>query len=136
MRNKRGFTLIELMICVIIIVILASVAYPSYRDYILRTNRAAATACLLELAQVMERNYTRNLRYNPNGFVLPVTQCQQELAARYAFTLAEPQAQRTFLLSAVPTSLQNDGCGTLTLNQAGLKGANGDNSAVNVQACW
>lgn len=134
MRNMRGITLIELMIAVAIIGILASIAYPSYQSYVLRANRTAATACLMEQAQLMERTYAQNLRYNPTGFVLPNSQCQQELASRYSFTLTA--AARTFELSAAPSAIQNDGCGTLTLNQAGQKGAKGGTSAAAVQECW
>lgn len=135
MHKHHGITLVELMVAVAVIGILAAIAYPSYQNYVLRANRAAATACLMEQAQFMERTYTQNLRYNPAGFVLPATQCQQELAARYNFALTAVAA-RTFLLSATPTATQSDGCGTLTLNQAGQKGARGGITAAAVQDCW
>jgi type IV pilus assembly protein PilA len=42
-KAQQGFTLIELMIVVAIIGILASVAVPSYRDYIKKANYTAIT---------------------------------------------------------------------------------------------
>ena len=39
-KKNTGFTLVELLITVAIIGILASVAYPSYTDYVSRSNRS------------------------------------------------------------------------------------------------
>lgn len=137
MNNKKvnGFTLIEVMVAVVIVGILISVAYPAYRDHVLRSNRVAATSCLLELSQFMERTYTQNMRYNPNNIQLPAAQCRNDLAARYTFSLADV-AERSYRLSAAPSSLQNDNCGTLLLTQTGQKGANGGFNSAVVDRCW
>ena len=45
--NARGFTLIEVMIAMVIIGILASMAYPAYRDYVVRTQRDLAKSAIL-----------------------------------------------------------------------------------------
>ncbi|HIQ36096.1 type IV pilin protein [Acinetobacter venetianus] len=50
---NKGFTLIELMIVVAIIAILAAIAYPSYIQYKIRTNRADVQKELLDIAQQM-----------------------------------------------------------------------------------
>lgn len=135
-NRETGFSLIEVMIVVVIVGVLASIAVPSYQRYVISTNRTSATACLTELAQSMERTYTQNMRYNPQGFVLPQIQCRADLAQRYGFTLGNHNA-RTYTISAVPTSLQNDtDCGTLTLNQAGQKGAAGGFNIATVRQCW
>ncbi|MES2683522.1 MAG: type IV pilin protein [Pseudomonadota bacterium] len=54
---SQGFTLMEMLITVAIVGILASIAFPSYRNYVIRANRADAQQTLLQLAQAMERNY-------------------------------------------------------------------------------
>jgi type IV pilus assembly protein PilE len=60
---QRGFTLIELMIVVVLAAILIGIAIPSYRSYILRTNRTDATTALLKIAAAQERFYLQNDTY-------------------------------------------------------------------------
>ncbi len=59
-RNQRGITLIELMIVVVVISILAAVAYPNYQEFVARAKRNEAKAALLRLATNQERFYLNN----------------------------------------------------------------------------
>ena len=72
--KQLGITLIELMIVVAVVGLLASIAYPSYQQQIIRTHRAESTGGLLELAQFMERLFSETGAYNPAGSSLPFTQ--------------------------------------------------------------
>ncbi len=59
-KYMSGITLIELMIVVIIVGILAAVAYPNYQEFAARAKRNEARAALLRLATNQERFYLNN----------------------------------------------------------------------------
>lgn len=62
-RFMRGVTLLELMIVVVILGILTTIAYPSYRQYAARAKRTEARAALLQIATMQERFYLQNNTY-------------------------------------------------------------------------
>lgn len=62
-HRMRGITLIELMIVVVVVSILAAVAYPSYREFTARAKRTEAKAALLQIATNQERFYLQNNSY-------------------------------------------------------------------------
>jgi type IV pilus assembly protein PilE len=49
-RCSKGFTLIELMIVVVVIAILASIAWPSYQEFIKRSRRSDAQSLMLSIS--------------------------------------------------------------------------------------
>lgn len=59
-KHMGGLTLIELMIVVIIVGILAAIAYPNYQEFTARAKRNEARAALLRLATNQERFYLNN----------------------------------------------------------------------------
>ena len=128
--HSGGFTLIEVMIVVVVIGILASIAWPSYQNYVKQTRRADAQAALMELAHHMERYYTNNGKYTDAS--LPFSQSPKNGgASAYTLSLAETTAS-AYRLQAVPVnSMNGDECGTLTLDSLGRKGSGGT-----LSMCW
>lgn len=69
LARMRGITLIELMIVVVVVSILAAIAYPNYQEFTARAKRNEARAALLRLATNQERFYLNN-----NTFTTDMTQ--------------------------------------------------------------
>ena len=63
MKKQKGFTLIELLIVVAILGILASIALPSYTQYVLRGKRSEGTSALAVYNSKMANYYLDNNNY-------------------------------------------------------------------------
>ena len=56
--KQRGITLIELMIVIAILGILVSIAYPSYTQYVQRSNRSEGMNELVRIANMQEQFFS------------------------------------------------------------------------------
>ena len=153
LRKHQGFTLIELMIVVAVIGILASIAYPSYREYVAKSRRAEAKT-VLSAQQWMERFYTENFRYDQNSAGTAVTDASQ-FPARFSQSPTEGSAVYTIAV-VIPAnardaysvratrkagaSMTADRCGDFSLDHLGRKDlANYSgfvSKAAAIDACW
>jgi type IV pilus assembly protein PilE len=132
---QRGFTLIEIMIVVLIVGILATIAFASYQAYVVKARRSAAAVCLQQGAQLMERQYTINLSYlNKDGIVPSALVCDADVSRFYAIGFTGQPTVSTFKLTAMPNTLQKDAkCGALSLDQTGARTAA---TGASEAECW
>ena len=139
--QMKGVTLIELMIVIVIVAILASIAVPSYRNYVLRTHRVEAKTALLNLAAAQEKHYLANNTYAANAALSTAPPAGLGLPGATEngwYTIAINAASTTaFSATATATGGQTaDGdCATFTINALGVRSAtNSGGSASTV--CW
>lgn len=144
--RSHGFTLIELLIVLIIIAILAAIAFPSYQESVLKTKRTEGRAALMKTMQQQERFYSLHTTYL--AFSSTSVDANQKRFSWYSgdnaeSSLYEISAQSCgdkslrdcVLLTAQPgTSKVNSQyrdlkCGKLTLSSSGKKTAEAD-------GCW
>ncbi|MCU7878644.1 MAG: prepilin-type N-terminal cleavage/methylation domain-containing protein [Candidatus Thiodiazotropha sp. (ex Lucinoma borealis)] len=62
-QNNSGFSLVELMVVVLIVGIIAAIAFPSYDEYVKRARRGDGTETLLAAAQSFEVYRARMATY-------------------------------------------------------------------------
>ena len=125
-KRQNGFTLVELMIVVAIVGILASVVYPSYTGFILRSDRTEAQRELIRFANLQEQLFVDRRSYSNlmtdlgellDPYVTP--------SDNYSITATIANNGTTYVLTAtaVGSQLRDTDCPTLTINEVGQQGA-------------
>jgi len=134
--RMRGITLLELMIVVTIVGILAALAFPSYRAQVIRTHRADGMAALMQVAQQLERCYTRFSAYNHANCVAPNVTIPFTSSDGHYIVTATARTASAFTLDATPQGGQADDteCAVLRLKSDGVEGSQGADTDTN--GCW
>lgn len=110
-RTMVGFTLIELMITVVIIGVLAAIAYPSYQNYTKQTRRSDAQIALTQAANQQEKFFTECNWYAAN--LAGTRSCGTNTTGTLGYSTASPESHYTLSLgSAGPINTTN--CSTFS----------------------
>lgn len=135
--RQRGVTLIELMIVVVVVGILASIAYPSYQQYILRSKRTEGKALLMDIVARQERFYMDRNSYSDDltnlGFS---SEAPKSAEGNYEASVAAGPSEdiaSSYLVTVSPQWPGGDPeCGDLTLDSRGAQGS----SLGSMERCW
>jgi type IV pilus assembly protein PilE len=136
----RGVTLLEILVVLLVVGVIAALALPSYRQYLVRVNRTEATTTLYALAAAEERHFLRHGQYTTDitsGAPLGLGFAAASSARRYIFTVAVADDGQTFIASATPTSeggQDGDGaCLVFSLDHRGRRAVSGSRETP---FCW
>ena len=132
-KHMRGITLIELMIVVVVVSILAAIAFPNYQEFAARAKRNEARAALLQIATNQERFYLNNYTFTQDLIALGfgTTPTWPTPTGYYEIEVTAADAVN---FTATATYLQGGSeankCANFTINGRGAKTSGPDTN------CW
>lgn len=136
----RGVTLLEMLVVMLVVAVIAALALPSYRQYLVRVNRGEATSGLYAIAAAEERFHLRHGRYTDDirgGAPLGLGLALDGASSRYQFSVAMADDGQTYIASATPTSAggqSTDGeCLVFSIDHRGRRAASGSREPA---FCW
>ena len=114
--HPRGFTLVEMMVVMLIVVVLASVALPSYRQHGLRNGRLDGVQALMKVQAAQEQHRSAHGLYAGELTALQGT-APISMQGLYALTL-QLTGPEAYLARATPRGEQrrDERCPELTLS--------------------
>jgi type IV pilus assembly protein PilE len=149
MKQRSGFTLVEMLIVLAILSILASIALPSYAGYIVRTKRTEGQVALIEAMARQERYFSRH-----NSYIAFSAASEDPAAAEFPWWSGSSQSASAYELDGhacpgralnacieirarpgtarVDARFRDPDCGDLTLDSLGSHGAQGAAD----RRCW
>lgn len=123
MKKRRGFTLLELMIVVVVMAILASLALSGYNKQVRKSRRAEAKQYLSDLALRQEKWRSNNVAYfgtDSDATEIAAFGAVGDGTNYYTIAITSVEHGTDYVATATPIGDQvEDSCGTLTWNMTG-----------------
>ncbi len=143
--HVKGFTVIEVLVAMVIVSVLASIAYPSYVNQLRKSRRVEATTELVTLAQAQERFFARFRTYTsvvPGPDPCAGQACglakSSNLSENEFYVLTANGNATSYTLTATANGPQTDDtdCRTLSINSVGVKTATNALGQDVFDLCW
>ncbi|MGH8264557.1 MAG: type IV pilin protein [Steroidobacteraceae bacterium] len=147
-KRQRGVTLIELLTVMVVIAIIASIAIPSYRRYILRAQRTDAKTALLQAQTAEEKFVLQNNFYSTSmaggpGVGLGLTGASEKGLYNIDVlpALTNQDGTAGYTVRAQPAAVaggqaDDTDCVVFLIDGAGVRTATNSGGADNSAACW
>lgn len=132
-KRYRGFTLIEAMIVVVIAGIFATMAIPSYQNYIRKSRRNTAQSTLLSIQMAEEKHRANNTTYGGLADVWGGVTTTEN--GYYALTITNNTASGYTLTATGQNGQQNDSQGGTACSPLVIT-VNGATTTKTPAACW
>ncbi|MCU7844149.1 MAG: prepilin-type N-terminal cleavage/methylation domain-containing protein [Candidatus Thiodiazotropha sp. (ex Monitilora ramsayi)] len=161
-KSLSGFTLVELMVAMAVLVIVITIGYPLYNQQLEKGRRVDAKGGLAKLAMAQERHYAMfgayattiaQLNFGPDGVedgtddtyayreaVSDIDHDNDGVPDHYNIVLATDGDATTqdysFTATAIDTQFDDEDCRTYTINQIGVKSAANSSGDDESERCW
>lgn len=133
-RNTSGFSLIELIIVIGIVIIFISIAVPSYNEYVFKSNRSDAITTLLNLHLAQERWRAQNASYTPSLEDIWIAGSNKSSQGFYELSIDVGKTNNNeFLITATALGSQanDEKCKVFRITQNGA-----DKTTPEKSQCW
>lgn len=125
-KSLKGFTLISLMVTVVIVGILAAIAYPSYLNQVRESRRTEAMGLLVRAANAQEQYYA--IRHNGDhtyADAMDDLNLPDETKGEwYAVAITDADTDSFTIKATAQSDQLNDDCQTFYIDQTGARWAN------------
>ena len=143
--REAGMTLIELLVVMAIVGILAAIGYPSYKQFVMQTNRTDATKTMQLAAQSLERCYSANFTYAPAGgcnvlgTLMKLGANKMQTPNNYytiTLTIVDPQDYTITAAATAAPQASDSQCKSFSLASSGQQAAQDNNNNDTTKLCW